>query len=106
MTTAAEKRALVGASKRIALVDPPPPGERPEDELTGTAALDALHDALLDITGQPRASFSLLDIKARKVSGWIVLTFYWKGRPETEATVRLAKDKAALLYERLGKVLS
>lgn len=43
MTTAAEKRALVGASKRVALAEPPPPGERAEDELSG-AALTAVMD--------------------------------------------------------------
>lgn len=79
--------------------------ERPVDELSGAAAIDALHDALLDITAQPRVRFAnVRDIDVKKVGRWVIVTVRSKGEPN-ELTFRISKAWAKVLLGRMRRVL-
>lgn len=111
MTTTAEKRALVGASKRqsvaaslVQMLAPAPPGES-GTELTGAQFCEALSDALLDLTGQPRVKFAnVRDIDVRKVGRWVIVKVKSKGAPN-ELTFRINIGWAKVLRGRLSKAL-
>lgn len=115
MTTTAEKRALVGASKRVALAEPPPPGERAEDEVSGaalTAVMDryfaTMDDDLKAASAPATLKFGQVkDIRVNRVGRWMLVTVKFKakkGQPN-EFTFRIGRPWAGVLYDRLGRVL-
>lgn len=82
-------------------VEPPPPGETGV-ELTGGEAISALHDALLDITGEPRVKFgNVKDIEVKRVGRWVVITVKHKGKDTNELKFRIGRGWAQVLKNRL-----
>lgn len=81
--------------------------ERPVDELSGAAAIDALHDALLDITAQPRVRFAnVRDIEVRKAGRWVIVKVKSKGGGDVnELTFRISKAWGKVLLGRLRRVI-
>lgn len=76
--------------------------ERPEDELHGNDALSAMHDALLDITGEPRVKFgNVKDIEVKKAGRWVLITVKHKGTDTNELTFRIGRAWAGVLKNRL-----
>lgn len=84
---------------------PPPPGEDGV-ELTGSQSLEALSDALLDITGEARVKFSnVRDIAVTKVGRWIVIKVRSRGPEPHELTFRINRGWGLVLRDRLSLVL-
>ena len=82
----------------------PPPGETGR-ELSPAATIEALNDALLDITGAPRVRFSnVRDIDVTRVGRWTVIKVKSKGAPN-ELTFRVNRAWTQVLADRLAKVL-
>lgn len=85
-------------------LQPVPPGEDGR-ELNGSDSLAALHDALLDITGEPRVRFAnVKDIDVKRIGRWTVITVKSKGAPN-ELTFRINRAWAQCLSDRLLRVL-
>lgn len=115
MTTTAERHALAYASKRVAIAEPPPPGEKPEDELSG-AALSAVMDRhfatmeedLKAASAPAKLQFNQVkDIRVNRVGRWCLITVKFKakkGQPN-EFTFRIGRPWAGVLHDRLAKVL-
>lgn len=88
-----------------AVAEPPPPGEVGR-ELNGAETIDALSDALLDITGAPRVAFhNVKDIQVKKIGRWVVITVKHKGKDTNTLTFRIGRPWAAVLKNRLLTVL-
>lgn len=121
MTTAAEKRGLVHASKMIGIdshgpVFDTPPGEKPEDELSG-AALSAVMDRhfatmeedLKAASAPAKLQFhQVKDIRVNRVGRWCLITVKFKGKKgqPNEFTFRIGRPWAGVLSDRLARVLS
>ena len=84
--------------------DVSPPGETGR-ELTGADAFAALHDALVDITAEPKLRLTLSDIQVRRTGRWVVLTVRYRKRPENEVTIRISRAWAQVLIGRLTQAL-
>lgn len=92
-----------------------PPGEKPEDEVTG-AALAAVMDryfAAIDEDLKAASAPATLqfhqvkDIEVRKVSGWVLVTVKFRAKKSApnEVTFRVRRSWAGVLRDRLGWVL-
>lgn len=87
-------------------VEQTPPGETAADELTGAQSIEAISDALLDITGAARVKFSnVRDIAVTKVGRWVLIKVRSRGPEPHELTFRINKAWAQVLKGRLMRAL-
>lgn len=76
--------------------------EAPADELSPAQSIEALADALLDITGAPRVRFSnVKDIEVKRVGRWVLITVKHQGKDTNELTFRINTAWAKALKNRL-----
>lgn len=80
-----------------------PPGEHAPDELTGTAALDAMHDALIELTTPAGQHLSVKSIGVMKAMGKVLAhVTFTEGQT---VTLRCSVNRAEQFYAALGKAL-
>lgn len=88
-----------------AVAEPPPPGETGR-ELSGSETVEALSDALLDITGEPRVRFAnVKDIQVKKIGRWVIVTVRHNGKDTNELKFRISTAWAHVLKNRLLRAL-
>lgn len=96
-------------------LQPPPPGERAEDEITGaalTAVMDryfaTIDDNLKAASAPAKLEFKQVkDIRVNRVGKWCLVTVKFKakkGQPN-EFTFRIGRPWAGVLSDRLARVL-
>lgn len=93
-------------------LNPVPPGERPEDELSGQQAIDALRAAMCPdadgVVTVPRSywAYILLDSVTVNTDGEIVIALLVRRWPEVKRLrLQFRRSQAGRLWVELGKAL-
>lgn len=74
-------------------------------ELTPEHAIDALNRAFAEMTGTPRAHFTLTDSDVRVAGRWVIVKLRFVGLESNEITLRVRKSWADKLRVQLNRAM-